>query len=281
MKLIEGWWSWSVWRWLALFSPVVLGSSQACAQPSGAAAGETCCTVLELRQYTLYPGKRDVLIDLFDREFIESQEAVGAHVVGQFRDLDNPDRFVWLRGFTDMNSRLDALQAFYGGPVWKAHRDQANATMMDSSNVLLLQRATLQSGFPAAATPRPPVGTKERPTSLMVATIYYLKNPVGDDFIQFFERTVKPLMTEMGARPIAYFETETAENNFPKLPVRTGENVFVWFSSFQSQDEYARHSQRLEGSKSWNDTVLPELSRYMKASTEHLRLQPTERSLLR
>ena len=35
----------------------------------------TCCPVLELRQYTLKPGMRDILIELFEREFVESQEA--------------------------------------------------------------------------------------------------------------------------------------------------------------------------------------------------------------
>src|SRR5262245_44648801 len=64
------------------------------AQPS-----QTCCPIVELRQYTLHPGQRDVLIDLFDREFVESQEALGIKVIGQFRDLDNPNRFVLLRGF--------------------------------------------------------------------------------------------------------------------------------------------------------------------------------------
>jgi hypothetical protein len=59
---------------------------------------QTCWPIVELRQYTLHPGQRDVLIDLFDREFVESQEALGMKVIGQFRDLDNPDRFVWLRG---------------------------------------------------------------------------------------------------------------------------------------------------------------------------------------
>jgi hypothetical protein len=55
-------------------------------------------SVFELRQYTLYPDQRDVLIELFDREFVETQEAVGMRVVGQFRDLDRADRFVWVRG---------------------------------------------------------------------------------------------------------------------------------------------------------------------------------------
>jgi len=83
---------------------------------------QTCCPIIELRQYTLHPGKRDVLIDLFDREFVESQEALGMKIIGQFRDLDNSNRFVWLRGFQDMPSRAQALKDFYSGPVWKAHR---------------------------------------------------------------------------------------------------------------------------------------------------------------
>ena len=30
----------------------------------------TRCPIVELRQYTLHPGKREVLIDLFDRELV-------------------------------------------------------------------------------------------------------------------------------------------------------------------------------------------------------------------
>src|SRR6478672_4727400 len=100
-----------------------------------------CCPVLELRQYTLKPGQRDTLIDLFERHFVESQEAAGMTLVGQFRDRRRPDRFVWLRGFPDMEHRHQALEAFYGGPVWSAHRSAANGTMVDSSDVLLLRPA--------------------------------------------------------------------------------------------------------------------------------------------
>lgn len=86
------------------------------AQP-GPAAERPCCRVLELRQYTLKPGGRDVLIDLFEREFIESQEALGVRLVGQFQDTHAAERFVWVRGFPDMDTRAKALAAFYGGPV--------------------------------------------------------------------------------------------------------------------------------------------------------------------
>jgi len=67
-------------------------------------------TIVELRRYTLHPGRRDELIELFEREFVESQEELGARIVGTFRDVRDPDRFVWIRAFPDMAVRLAALQ---------------------------------------------------------------------------------------------------------------------------------------------------------------------------
>ena len=69
------------------------------------ADADPCCAVVELRQYNMKPGGRDVLIGMFDGIFVEAQEAAGNTVLGQFRDLDRPDRFVWLRGFKDMAAR--------------------------------------------------------------------------------------------------------------------------------------------------------------------------------
>src|SRR3546814_8907243 len=70
----------------------------------------TADAVLELRQYTLRPHTRDTLIALFDSTFVESQEAVGMSVLGQFRDLDDPERFVWLRGRSEEHtSELQSL----------------------------------------------------------------------------------------------------------------------------------------------------------------------------
>ncbi len=128
---------------------------------------------------------RDVLIELFEREFIESQEALGLTLVGQFRDLDNPDRFVWLRGFADMPARAQALKDFYGGPVWKAHREVANETMIDSDNVLLLRPARLASGFSLGNAQRQAPGVRENPPGLVAATICNLKEKSGDDLIDF------------------------------------------------------------------------------------------------
>ena len=85
-------------------------------------------TVFELRQYTVHPGRRDVLVHVFDDNFVEAQEAVGIRSIGQYRDLDDPDRFVWLRSFPEMESRKDSLTKLYTGPVWKAHGRVAAGT---------------------------------------------------------------------------------------------------------------------------------------------------------
>jgi hypothetical protein len=240
-----------------------------------------CCPVVELRQYTLHPGKRDVLINLFDREFVETQEALGVKIIGQFRDLDHPDRFVWLRGFRDMPSRAEALSDFYGGPVWKTHREAANATMIDSDNVLLLRPVLPTSGFSLENMNRPPVGSDEVSTSLVVATIYYFVDPVTPDFINFFEHTLRPVAASLGATISAYFVMENSENTFPALPVRAGENVFVWFATFPELAAYENYLAALSRSEQWRGEISTTLKRYLKRSPEVLRLSPTARSQLR
>jgi quinol monooxygenase YgiN len=223
--------------------------------------------VVELRQYTLRPGQRDVLIDLFDREFVESQEAAGMAVVGQFRDLDDPDRFVWIRGFGDMPARARALAAFYGGPAWKAHSAEANATMIDSDNVLLLRPVTAQSGFPAPAAARLPAGATPAGSSRILVTLYYRDHPFDQAFADLFDRQARPALIEAGATPLACLQTEHAENTFPALPVRTGENVFVCLARFPSEthlDGYVRQARTLTA-----------------GAPQQLRLAPTARSLLR
>jgi quinol monooxygenase YgiN len=222
----------------------------------------------------MHPGMRDVLIELFDREFVETQESVGMKVIGQFHDTDDPDRFVWLRGFSDMPARGQALEAFYGGPVWKAHRDAANATIVDSDNVLLLRPARSTSGFSLENGER----ANDVRKGLVVATIYYLNAPIAGDFVDFFERDLQPVLKEAGGSMSAYFVTENSANNFPRLPVREGEDVFVWFSCFSDRAAYERHvvtvAQRCRGE------ISEELASRLKAPPEVLKLSPTARSRL-
>lgn len=234
------------------------------------------CQVLELRQYTLHPGQRDVLIDLFDREFIETQEAVGMRVVGQFRDLDDPDRFVWLRGFADMATRKAGLEAFYGGPVWAAHRDVANATMLDSDNVLLLRPAWPGSGLAVPPDARASHQRQAPQAGLLDATIFHLRDGAAADALALARGPMSRALTEGGALALGWYVTETAENSFPRLPVREGENVLVGFALFPNQTSF---SSFVDGG-SWTQNVVPRLRPLLAREPESRRLSPTARSAL-
>jgi len=68
--------------------------------------------VLELRNYLLQPGRTLDFIRYFEEQFLRSQRDEGMHVLGQFELEGEPDRFVWIRGFEDMPSRLRGLTGF-------------------------------------------------------------------------------------------------------------------------------------------------------------------------
>lgn len=236
--------------------------------------------IVELRQYTLHPGQRDVLIDLFDREFVETQEAQGMRVLGQFRDLDAPERFVWLRGFDDMAVRHRALSDFYGGPVWAAHRDAANATMVDSDNVLLLRPAWpgATAALPQHARPAPATPAAQQPAAGVVdATVFYLREPATQPLLDFCRHRMAPALQRGGALQQAWYCTESSPNTFARLPVREGEHVLLGLALFRD----AAALQAFADSGAWARQVAADLAPWLSPrAPDVLRLAPTGRSAL-
>lgn len=208
--------------------------------------------VVELRQYTLHPGQREVLIELFERELVHTQQALGIEVVGPFRDLDRPDAFVWVRGFASVAARGPALEGFYGGPAWQAHRAAANATMTDWHDALQLKPARPGSGFswPAQAPQR------------LHATLLALHEPADGEGLDAIERLLQTQLDAAGARRFASFVTEPAPNGYPRLPLREGEPMFVCFHEPAG-------------------LTLTALQPWLRAQPQTLRLQPTERAMAR
>jgi hypothetical protein len=208
----------------------------------GRGCAQAVAMILELRQYTCHPGRRDELIALFEGELLAPQRAAGMEMVGQFRDADDQDRFVWMRAFADHEARRVACEAFYDGPVWREHRDAANATMIDSSNVLLLEPAGPGPGM----VPDGRLGP-------IVATIFALETPVDEAF----RRGVADGRTALGC-----FVSAPGVSTFPRHPVRVGEHVLVCF---------AREAARLPAG----------LTRRLVAPAQELRLVATAGSALR
>jgi hypothetical protein len=161
--------------------------------------------IVELRQYTLHPGQRDVLIAMFEEHFVEGQEAAGISVLGTFHDLDDEKKLVWLRGFSNMDQRAESLAAFYYGSVWKAHRDVANATMVDSDDVLLLN----------------PLVSNAATAAVTEIVLLPLSQPAGSGLVAALGKLVPEGAT------LGVLATSDAENSFPALPVRN-ERFLVW-----------------------------------------------------
>jgi hypothetical protein len=238
-------------------------------------AAEASPSVLEVRQYKIFPGKREQMIEVFDGKLIEGQEQVGMRVLGQFRDLDDPNRFTWLREFPNMEMRSKALTDFYTGPVWKAHRGEANPLLEDNDNVLLLHPAAPELALTTSGA-RPRLGAQPASAGLIVVTIYYLWKDPTEGFTKFFQTRVAPALTNAGLPVLGAYVTEPTPNNFPALPVRQHEKVFVWFTRVSDASAYENARARLSEA-----TLSAELSNHQERPAQVLRLSPTSRSLLR
>jgi hypothetical protein len=118
------------------------------------------------------------------------------------------------------------------------------------------------------------------PQSLVVANIYYFAANVGAPFIEFFERVVSPALLAADIQVAATYVSETSPNNFPPLPVRENERVFVWLSTHRDAHAYEHSLARLRQSAEWI-SIREELRSKLMREPEVHRLQPTPRSALR
>lgn len=227
--------------------------------------------VIELRQYALRVGMRDTLISLFDQALTRGQERAGMTVFGQFRDLDNPNAFVWIRGFTDLDDRARALTEFYDGPVWAEHREAANATMLDATNVLLLEPAEDGSSFKVAlASSSPAEGFVE-------VTILHLNRSTSRvEALAFFRGVVAPRLIQAGGSVLGYFFTETRPNNFRRLPIREGANALVWIVGYAEK----RYTDDRLSKTRVRASVISAHAPGARRAPDVLRLVPTAHSLL-
>jgi hypothetical protein len=174
-----------------------------------------------------------------------------------------------------MPTRQQALENFYvGSPAWIAHKKEANATMVDSDNVLLLRALAPRPEFPGGA----PVPSGSE--AVYGVTIYYLGSVDTAQFTEFFDHVILPHLNALNIHPIATLATNEAPNNFPRLPIREHDRVFLWMARWRSEADYESFSEQLRAWSGWRDTapetVLPALMR----KPEQLRLKPTARSPL-
>lgn len=224
---------------------------------------------IELRQYAMKPGRRDELIALFEREFVETQEAAGIRLIGLFRDLDRPDRFVWMRGYPDQAAREPALNAFYNSDHWIAHRAATNATMISSDDVLLLRPLSPDVAPDTSASI--PTG-EQSGHGVVLLGVHSLDGP-DDPLAAAFRTAFADALAGAGLAVETVLVTDATPNSFPRHPVREGERVLVWLSrrpDIQSADAAMARAR-----------ADPRLTPLFARTLQLMRLQPTARSRLR
>jgi hypothetical protein len=99
---------------------------------------------------------------------------------------------------------------------------------------------------------------------MVIAQVHYFGATVPDSFVSAWSDAMPARISAAGGKFLSACVTADVENNFPRLPVREGENLFISFTLFNGTDAKA--------------VALPqELARAGKA-TQTLRLIPTARS---
>lgn len=226
--------------------------------------------VLELRNYVTRPGQRDKFISYFETHFIDSQNALGGYILGQFRVDDAADNFFWMRGFNDMASRSRYLPEFYRGAFWKQHRNQANDMLLNNDNVYLLKPLSLSGDAPDTAVNSNEFGKKKG----LVVIDYYVANTRLKDLTEFFKSKYLPFLEGSGISTTAWV-SELAENDFPGLPVFQDKNLLVTITPFKDEAEYRLKLRQMNADS--NRKLLTELKEIVTTKTTVV-LHPTKNS---
>jgi hypothetical protein len=97
--------------------------------------------IVEVRSYRIKPGKREEFIEFFLKRSVPALRELGMMIQGPFIDLENPNKFVWLRSFPSLEERERMKDAFYGGELWKKELEAIAMPMIESYDVILCETA--------------------------------------------------------------------------------------------------------------------------------------------
>jgi hypothetical protein len=238
--------------------------------------------IIELRNYLLEAGRTGDFIRYFEEHFLFAQRDESMHVLGQFAVVDEPDRFVWIRVFADMSSRLRGLSGFYGGPVWQARRAEANAMMREHHDVYLLRPLgpieALTGGRSLEDHAPEPPGAFPPHTGLVVVDFLRTEPGALARLVVAFEQRMRPTLVEHGHQVLGHFVAELTPNDYPRLPAIQDPGLLVVLSAYPDRERYA--GLRADGRGP--STIMPgDVRALLTADAASLVLRPTARSLIR
>jgi hypothetical protein len=95
--------------------------------------------IVEVRSYRIKPGRRAEFIEFFLMRAVPALREHGMKVLGPLLDVENPNKFVWLRTFPSLEDRDRMKEAFYEGELWKNELEAIAMPMLDSYDVILCE----------------------------------------------------------------------------------------------------------------------------------------------
>lgn len=95
--------------------------------------------IMEVRSYRIKPGRRAEFIQLFETRAVPALRSHGMKILGPLLDVENPNKFVWLRAFPSLDDRDRMKAAFYEGELWKNELESIAMPMIDSYDVILCE----------------------------------------------------------------------------------------------------------------------------------------------
>ena len=95
--------------------------------------------IVEVRKYTIKPGLRAKFIEFFEARAVPAQREVGMEIMGPLLDNENPDVFLWLRGFPSLEERDRMKTAFYEGDLWTKELEAIAMPMLERYEVILTE----------------------------------------------------------------------------------------------------------------------------------------------
>ena len=93
--------------------------------------------IVEVRTYTIKAGLRQRFIELWERRTKPLQLSLGMGVIGPWLDLEDPDRFVWLRSFPSMEERERMKRALYESDEWTGELEAIIMPMLENFTSIL------------------------------------------------------------------------------------------------------------------------------------------------
>ena len=97
--------------------------------------------IVEVRSYRIKPGRREEFVQLFQTRAVPALRSHGMKILGPLLDLENPNKFVWLRSFPSLAERDRMKDAFYEGDFWKNELEAIAMPMLESYDVILCETA--------------------------------------------------------------------------------------------------------------------------------------------